>query len=62
LRFVDLLLSLNSELQSVTLETRREQIKAKIDSCEESINGSVYELYGLTDEEIALVEGTVSKS
>jgi len=54
--FVDQLLSLNRELQSVTLESRREQLQAKIDHCEERVNRLVYELYGLTEEEIAVVE------
>lgn len=46
----------NSELASVTLESRREQLQAKIDHCEERVNRLVYELYGLTEEEIAVVE------
>ena len=56
IHFVDQLLTLNKELQSVTLATRREQLQAKIDYCEERVNRLVYELYGLTEEEIAIVE------
>jgi type I restriction-modification system DNA methylase subunit len=50
------LMNISEELQSVTLETRREQLQAKIDYCEERVNRLVYELYGLTEEEIAIVE------
>ncbi len=56
LPFVDQLLTLNKELQSATLASRREQLQAKIDYCEERVNRLVYELYGLTEEEIAIVE------
>jgi type I restriction-modification system DNA methylase subunit len=51
------LLNLNEELQTVTLDSRREQIQGKINYCETRINEIVYQLYGLTEEEIKTVEG-----
>ena len=56
-RNVDLLLQLNKDLQTATLPEHKEQIKSRIDYCEDKINEIVYELYGLTEEEIKIVEG-----
>ena len=53
---VDLLLQFNKDLQTTTLPEKKEQIKSRIDYCEDKINEIVYELYGLTEEEIRLVE------
>jgi type I restriction-modification system DNA methylase subunit len=53
---VDQLLLLNKDLQSETLESKREQIKRKIDHFEDKINELVYKLYDLTEEEIKIVE------
>jgi hypothetical protein len=50
------MLQLNKELQSATLPDHREQIKARIDHTDEKINRLVYQLYGLTEEEIRIVE------
>lgn len=58
IKYVDQLLDFNVELHSSTLSTRRDQIQSKIDYCEDRINRLVYELYGLTEEEIAIVEGS----
>ncbi len=54
---VDQLLQLNQEKQDCKLESRLNQIQSKIDYCEDRINAIVYELYGLTEEEIKIVEG-----
>ena len=53
---VDQLLQLNKDLQAETLESKREQIKRKIDHFEDKINELVYKLYDLTEEEIAIIE------
>lgn len=53
---VDQLLQLNKELQILTLETKKEQIKQKIEYNEDKINSLVYQLYDLTKDEIELVE------
>lgn len=53
---VDQLLQLNKDLQAETLESKREQIKRKIDHFEDKINELVYKLYDLTDDEIKVVK------
>lgn len=49
-------LTLNEEIKTATLDTKKEQIKQKIEYNEDKINSMVYQLYDLTKEEIALVE------
>lgn len=49
-------LTLNEEIKTATLDTKKEQIKQKIEYNEDKINSLVYQLYDLTKEEIALVE------
>ena len=49
-------LTLNKEIKIATLDTKKEQIKQKIEYNEDKINSLVYQLYDLTKEEIALVE------
>ena len=53
---VDQLLQLNKDLKAETLESKREQIKRKIDHFEDKINELVYKLYDLTEEEIRIIE------
>ena len=53
---VDQLLQLNKDLQAETLESKKEQIKRKIDHYEDKINELVYKLYDLTEEEIRVIE------
>ncbi|MEP7127810.1 MAG: N-6 DNA methylase [Chitinophagales bacterium] len=53
---VDQLLQLNKEKVNSKLETKIVQIEAKIDHYESIINEMVYQLYGLTEEEIKIVE------
>ena len=57
IRLVDQLLKLNEEKAEAKLETKINQLKSKIDYCECRINEIVYQLYGLTEEEIAIVQG-----
>jgi type II restriction/modification system DNA methylase subunit YeeA len=38
------------------LSNQKEQIKSRIGYCEDKINEIVYELYGLTEEEIGIIE------
>ncbi|MBC8486840.1 MAG: hypothetical protein H8D45_12470 [Bacteroidetes bacterium] len=49
-------LNLNKELQSTKLDTQRQQLQRAIDHAENKIDELVYELYGLTEEEIGIVE------
>ncbi|MBA7551512.1 hypothetical protein ES705_44054 [subsurface metagenome] len=59
IRFVDNLLKLNKELKKTKLETQRKQIQRVIDHSEKKIDELVYELYGLSEEEIKIVEDSV---
>jgi len=54
---VDLLISLNQEIKSLKLQDKIDQIHSHIEHCERRINEIVYQLYGLTEEEIKIVEG-----
>lgn len=53
---VDLMLQLNRDLEAAKLPDQKEQLKARIGHTDEKINGLVYQLYGLTAEEISMVE------
>jgi type I restriction-modification system DNA methylase subunit len=57
IKMVDQLLHLNQEITEAKLQTQIDQLKSKIDYCENRINEIVYQLYGLTEEEIRIVEG-----
>jgi len=57
IHLVDQLLILNQEKQTTKLQTQLEQIQTRIEYCEDKIDQAVYELYGLTEEEIRVVEG-----
>ncbi|MDI9365444.1 MAG: N-6 DNA methylase [Flavobacterium sp.] len=54
--YVNQLLQLNIDLQTTTLETKKEHLNNKIDYCENKINELVYQLYNLTPAEIKIVE------
>jgi hypothetical protein len=51
------LLRFYREKSEMILNPRGQQIETKIDYCEDKINAAVYALYGLTAEEIAIIEG-----
>jgi len=57
IKLVTHLLQLNEEIQNTSLDSKRLQIQDKIDYCEDKINEKVYELYGLTPDEIKIIEG-----
>jgi len=59
IKLVDQLLKLNEDKQNTKLQSKIEQIQSRIDYCEDKIDRAVYELYGLTEEEIGIVEGKV---
>lgn len=50
-------INLNKQLHSATLDTQRQQIQRAIDHSEKRIDELVYGLYGLTEEEVRVVEG-----
>ncbi len=53
---VDLMLQLNKDLEAATLPDQKEHLKARIGHTDDKINRMVYQLYGLTEEEIRIVE------
>ena len=56
-KLVTNILQLNQQLQATKLETQCKQIQRTIEHSEKKIDELVYELYGLTKEEIKIVEG-----
>ncbi len=61
IQLVTNLLDLNGQLQFTTLETERTQLQRAIDHAGRRIDELVYELYGLTEDEIAIVENSVKR-
>jgi hypothetical protein len=61
IQHVENLLLLNKEKQSATLQSQIEQLQSRINYHEEKINLVVYQLYGLTVEEIKIVEGSFDR-
>lgn len=55
----ELLLKLHKERQNSNLQTQTDQLQTRIDFHEDKINQAVYRLYGLTEEEIGIIEKTV---
>jgi len=56
IKHVDQLLQLNKELQTATLPERIAQIQSRIGYCEDRIDGVVYGIYGVTEEEVKIIE------
>ena len=54
---VKILIDLNEEIKEIKLQTKIDQVKQRIEHSEEKINQLVYDLYELTPEEIAIIEG-----
>lgn len=52
------MLDLNKRLQGATLEHEKTLLQRQVEAADAAIDALVYELYGLTGEEIAIVEGT----
>lgn len=57
-KLVEQLHKLNRDKQESNLTSKTDQLQNRIDYAEQRINEIVYELYGLTNEEIALIENT----
>jgi type II restriction/modification system DNA methylase subunit YeeA len=51
------MLELNKKITGVKNPEEKTRIQRQINSTDEQIDKLVYELYGLTDEEIRIVEG-----
>ena len=56
---VDRILSLHKQLMNAREEKQKTIIQYQIDSSEDQIDHLVYRIYGLTDEEISIVEGAI---
>jgi hypothetical protein len=56
---VELILALHKQLESANTGHEKTALKRQIDATDRQIDQLVYELYGLTDEEIRIVEGDV---
>ena len=56
-KLVDHLLKLNQEKKETRLTSKLEQVQNQIYYCETRINQIVFQLFGLTEEEIKIVEG-----
>lgn len=54
---VETMLLLNKEKQQTNLPDKLEQVQSRIQYTDDKINKLVYELYGLSEEEIGIVEG-----
>ena len=51
------MLNLNKKLQDAKLEQEKTLLSRQIEATDAAIDKLVYELYGLTEEEIKIVEG-----
>ena len=52
------MLDLNKRLQDAKLEHEKTLLQRQVEATDAAIDALVYELYGLTEEEIKIVEGT----
>ncbi len=57
IKYVDIILQLNQQLQQTTLPQQQEQLKQRIAFTDKKIDALVYELYGLSEQEVGIVEG-----
>jgi len=55
---VDSMLSLNKQLHEARTPHEQTSLQRQIEATDRQIDALVYELYGLTEEEIKIVEGT----
>ncbi|MDP3150628.1 MAG: N-6 DNA methylase [Ignavibacteria bacterium] len=61
IKLVDQLLKLNEEKANTKLQSEIEQIQRHINFCDDQINAKVYELYGLEQPEIDIIEANAKK-
>jgi predicted nucleic acid-binding Zn-ribbon protein len=55
---VEQMLSLNKQLPTVKTDHEKTALQRQIDATDRQIDQLVYELYGLTEQEIKIVEGS----
>jgi hypothetical protein len=56
-RLVERMLALNQKLAAATIPAAKTLYERQIEATDRQIDGLVYELYGLTEEHIGIVEG-----
>lgn len=56
-KLVERMLDLNKKIGAVKVPTEKERLQREINATDKQIDTLVYDLYGLTEEEIAIVEG-----
>lgn len=61
MNLVQQLLNLNKEKAETKLLSKINVLQEKIEYCESKINKIVYELYGLNEEEIKVIESELEK-
>ena len=54
------MLTAKKQLQQAKTESDKDYLQRKCDSIDKQIDQIVYQLYGLTEEEIKIVEGNIS--
>jgi type II restriction/modification system DNA methylase subunit YeeA len=54
---VELMISLHNQLEMSNIPNEKTFLQRQIDTTDRQIDALVYELYGLTDEEIKIVDG-----
>jgi len=59
---VEMMLKLHKQLAAAKTSHEETMIQRQIDATDKQIDRLVYELYGLTDEEIRIVEGASQKT
>ena len=57
IKLVDKMISLTPKLRAAKAESEKQTLQNAVDATDQEIDQLVYELYGLTKEEIALIEG-----
>jgi methylase of polypeptide subunit release factors len=57
IQLVDQMLALHQKLAAATIPADKELYRRQIEATDRQIDGLVYELYGLTEEEVGVVEG-----
>jgi hypothetical protein len=55
------MLNLKKKLQDATLDHEKTLLSRQVEATDTAIDKMVYELYGLTEEEIGIVEGNKSR-
>ena len=56
IKMIDLVTQLKNSLSKIKIENRRTILQRQIDATDKKINELIYKLYGLTKEEISIVE------